>query len=81
MALVKNIGHNENGVLNVQILNQLIESFSLLDGKGKAALEAFQSFNVCQIKIHITLQSMLFLRDQTDQFVMLGLTLRRKSLI
>lgn len=48
MALVKNIGHNESGVLNVQILNQLIESFSLLDGKGKAALEAFHKFKEFQ---------------------------------
>ncbi|XP_061368436.1 small ribosomal subunit protein mS80 (rPPR6) [Gastrolobium bilobum] len=44
--LVKDIGEKEeNGVINVRILNELIISFSKL-GKGKAALEAFDKFEV-----------------------------------
>ncbi|BFG37393.1 hypothetical protein CerSpe_236670 [Prunus speciosa] len=41
--LVKEVGEKENSVLHVQILNELISSFSKL-GKGKAALEVFNKF-------------------------------------
>lgn len=41
--LVKEIGENENDVLNTEILNGLIASFSKL-GKGKAAMEVFEKF-------------------------------------
>ncbi|KAL6279016.1 hypothetical protein ACE6H2_022617 [Prunus campanulata] len=41
--LVKEVGEKENSVLHVQILNDLISSFSKL-GKGKAALEVFNKF-------------------------------------
>ncbi|XP_045816035.1 pentatricopeptide repeat-containing protein At3g02650, mitochondrial [Trifolium pratense] len=43
--LVKEIGEKEDGVVNVTILNELIRSFSKL-GKGKAALEAFEKFEL-----------------------------------
>jgi pentatricopeptide repeat protein len=39
----KEIGEKENGVLNVEILNELIALFSKL-GKGKAGLEVFNKF-------------------------------------
>ncbi|KAJ1384140.1 Tetratricopeptide-like helical domain superfamily [Sesbania bispinosa] len=45
--LVKDIGEKENGVINVGILNELIISCSKL-GKGKAALEVFDKFEVFQ---------------------------------
>ncbi|KAG7970403.1 hypothetical protein I3843_07G082600 [Carya illinoinensis] len=41
--LIKEIGEKENGVLNVEALNDLIALFSKL-GKGKAAIEVFNSF-------------------------------------
>ncbi|KAK4260624.1 hypothetical protein QN277_003717 [Acacia crassicarpa] len=41
--LIKDINEKENEVLTVEILNQLIASFSKL-GKGKAAFEAFNYF-------------------------------------
>lgn len=41
--LVKEIGEKESGVVNVEILNQLISTFSKL-GKGKAAYEVFGKF-------------------------------------
>ena len=41
--LVKEIGEKENGVLNVDILNELITQFAKL-GKGKAGLEVFNAF-------------------------------------
>lgn len=41
--LIKDINEKESGVLNVDILNELIVSFSKL-GKGKAAFDAFNSF-------------------------------------
>ncbi|KAK7827631.1 pentatricopeptide repeat-containing protein [Quercus suber] len=41
--LIKEIGEKENGVLNVEILNQLIALLSKL-GKGKASLEVFNKF-------------------------------------
>lgn len=41
--LIKEIGEKENGVLNVNILNELIAQFAKL-GKGKAGLEVFNSF-------------------------------------
>ncbi|EEF47332.1 pentatricopeptide repeat-containing protein At3g02650, mitochondrial [Ricinus communis] len=41
--LVKDIGEEENTVLNVDLLNQLIALFSKL-GKGKAAFEVFNKF-------------------------------------
>ncbi|BFG37392.1 hypothetical protein CerSpe_236660 [Prunus speciosa] len=43
LVLVKEVGEKENSVLHVQILNELISSFSKL-GKGKAALEVFNKF-------------------------------------
>lgn len=45
--LVKEIGEKENGVINVNILNELIVTFSKL-AKGKAALEVFDKFEVFQ---------------------------------
>lgn len=41
--LVKEIGEKENTLLNLEILNELISSFSKL-GKGKAAFEVFNKF-------------------------------------
>ncbi|XP_017978724.1 PREDICTED: pentatricopeptide repeat-containing protein At3g02650, mitochondrial [Theobroma cacao] len=41
--LVKDIGDKENGVLTVNVLNELIALFSKL-GKGKAAMEVFNKF-------------------------------------
>ncbi|KAJ7982503.1 putative Pentatricopeptide repeat-containing protein [Quillaja saponaria] len=41
--LIRDIVKKENGVLNEEILNELIISFSKL-GKGKAALEVFNAF-------------------------------------
>ncbi|XP_050257439.1 pentatricopeptide repeat-containing protein At3g02650, mitochondrial-like [Quercus robur] len=41
--LIKEIGEKENGVLNVEILNQLIALLSKL-GKGKASWEVFNKF-------------------------------------
>ncbi|KAJ0046377.1 hypothetical protein Pint_05111 [Pistacia integerrima] len=41
--LVKEIGEKENGLLNVESLNELIALFSKL-GKGKAAFEVFNKF-------------------------------------
>ncbi|XP_059449852.1 small ribosomal subunit protein mS80 (rPPR6)-like [Corylus avellana] len=41
--LIKEIGEKENGLLNVEILNELIALLSKL-GKGKAALEVFNKF-------------------------------------
>jgi pentatricopeptide repeat protein len=41
--LIKEIGERENGVLNAEILNELIALLSKL-GKGKAALEVFNEF-------------------------------------
>ncbi|XWS52473.1 hypothetical protein CRYUN_Cryun11dG0073400 [Craigia yunnanensis] len=41
--LVKEIGEKENGVLTVDVLNELIALFSKL-GKGKAAMEVFDTF-------------------------------------
>ncbi|XP_075644709.1 small ribosomal subunit protein mS80 (rPPR6)-like [Castanea sativa] len=41
--LIKDIGEKENGVLNAEILNQLIALLSKL-GKGKASLEVFNKF-------------------------------------
>ncbi|XP_004502080.1 small ribosomal subunit protein mS80 (rPPR6) [Cicer arietinum] len=45
--LVKEIGEKQSGVINVTILNELISCFSKL-GKGKAALEVFERFDVFQ---------------------------------
>ncbi|KAG6607137.1 pentatricopeptide repeat-containing protein At3g02650, mitochondrial [Cucurbita moschata] len=42
-GLIKEIGEKQNGLLNAEILNQLIAFFSKL-GKGKAALEVLDSF-------------------------------------
>lgn len=44
-CLIKEIGEKQNGLLNAEILNQLIAYFSKL-GKGKAALEVLDSFEV-----------------------------------
>ncbi|BFG31127.1 hypothetical protein CerSpe_174010 [Prunus speciosa] len=41
--LVKEVGEKENTVVHVQILNELISSFSKL-GKGKAVMEVFNKF-------------------------------------
>ncbi|KAL5853867.1 hypothetical protein ACOSQ3_008985 [Xanthoceras sorbifolium] len=41
--LIKEIGEKESGILNVEILNELIALLSKL-GKGKAALEVFDKF-------------------------------------
>ena len=41
--LIEEIGEKENGVLNVEIFNQLIALLSKL-GKGKASLEVFNKF-------------------------------------
>ncbi|KAL7198028.1 hypothetical protein ACSBR2_020531 [Camellia fascicularis] len=41
--LIKEIGVKENGVLNEEILNELISLFSML-GKGKAGFEVFNMF-------------------------------------
>uniref|UniRef100_A0A803NEU4 Pentatricopeptide repeat-containing protein n=1 Tax=Chenopodium quinoa TaxID=63459 RepID=A0A803NEU4_CHEQI len=41
--LVKEMGEKESGVVNAEMLNQLISAFSRL-GKGKAAYEAFGKF-------------------------------------
>ncbi|KAJ7949493.1 Pentatricopeptide repeat-containing protein [Quillaja saponaria] len=41
--LIRDIAEKENGVMNEEILNELIISFSKL-GKGKAALEVFNKF-------------------------------------
>ncbi|PQQ11080.1 pentatricopeptide repeat-containing protein [Prunus yedoensis var. nudiflora] len=43
LVLVKEVGEKENTVVHVEILNELISSFSKL-GKGKAALEVFNKF-------------------------------------
>ncbi|WJX65219.1 hypothetical protein P8452_49902 [Trifolium repens] len=43
--LVKEIGEKEDGVVNVTVLNELISLFSRL-GKGKAALDAFEKFDL-----------------------------------
>ncbi|CAJ2659702.1 unnamed protein product [Trifolium pratense] len=43
--LVKEIGEKKDGVVNVTVLNELISLFSKL-GKGKAALEAFEKFEL-----------------------------------
>lgn len=43
--LIKEISGKQNGLLNAEILNQLIAFFSKL-GKGKAALEVLDSFEV-----------------------------------
>ncbi|XP_050941426.1 pentatricopeptide repeat-containing protein At3g02650, mitochondrial [Cucumis melo] len=43
--LIKEIGGQQNSLLNAEILNQLIAFFSKL-GKGKAALEVLDSFEV-----------------------------------
>lgn len=43
--LIKEIGEKQNGLLNAEILNQLIAVFSKL-GKGKAAFEVLDNFEV-----------------------------------
>jgi hypothetical protein len=47
--LLKHIGHNQTGLLNTQILNQLIGFFRHIWGnEGKDALEVFDKFEVFQ---------------------------------
>jgi len=46
--LLKHIGHCQTGLLNAQILNQLIDFFGFIGDNGKAALEVFHKFEVFQ---------------------------------
>lgn len=67
--LVKEIGENESDVLNTQILNELIASFSKL-GKGKAAMEVFEKFGDFKVEpnadtYYFTLEA-LFQRSMLD---------------
>ena len=46
--LLKHIGHSETGLLNTQILNQLLDSFGYVSDLGKTALQVFHKFEVFQ---------------------------------
>jgi len=46
--LLKRIGHYQSGLLNTQILNQLLGFFRYMEDEGKAALEIFHKFEVFQ---------------------------------